>query len=164
MKARSHHRLLLGVVIALIAAAAFACSGSGSGSNQTAKPPDGPEEQKITIQLGQPESFDPQRSSLTQDISIERMLFRGLYQLVPSDDGGVKAVPAMAEAEPEIDGSVYTVRLKDGLSWSDGSPLTASDFEYGLKRLCSPETAAPYQYLLGTSILNVVGCDDYFAA
>lgn len=70
----------------------------------------------------------------------------------------------MADGEPEIDGSVYTVRLKEGLSWSDGTPLTAGDFEYSFKRLCSPETAAPYQYLLGASILNVVGCDDYFAA
>jgi oligopeptide transport system substrate-binding protein len=166
MKPRSNHRLLLGLIIALIAAAAFACSGSGSGSGQTSKPPrTAPEaQQEITVQLGQPESFDPQRSSFAQDIAIEHMLFRGLYQLVPSDDGGVKAVPAMAEGEPEVQGAVYTVRLKAGLKWSDGSPLTARDFEYSVKRLCDPDTAAPYQYLLGASILNVVGCDDYSAA
>ncbi len=31
-----------------------------------------------------------------------------------------------------------------------------------MKRECSPEVAGPYQYLLGETILNIVGCDDYF--
>ena len=34
--------------------------------------------------------------------------------------------------------------MKDGLKWSDGSDLTAKDFEYSFKRLACPDTAAPY--------------------
>lgn len=34
--------------------------------------------------------------------------------------------------------------LRDGLKWSDGSDLTAKDFEYSWKRVCDPEVAAPY--------------------
>ena len=42
------------------------------------------------------------------------------------------------------DGLTYTFKLREGVSWSDGQPLTAGDFEYTFKRLLSPDTAGPY--------------------
>jgi oligopeptide transport system substrate-binding protein len=123
-----------------------------------------PEAQEIVVQSGEPEFFDPHRSNFEQDIAIARMLWRGLYQLEATEDGGVEAVPAMAAGEPTVDGNVYTVKLKSGLKWSDGQPLTAADFEYGIKRECDPAVASPYQYVLGAGILEIVGCDDYFTA
>jgi oligopeptide transport system substrate-binding protein len=123
-----------------------------------------PEQQNIVVQSGEPEFFDPHRSNFEQDIAIARMLWRGLYQLEATEDGGVEAVPAMAAGEPTVDGNVYTVKLKSGLKWSDGEPLTAADFEYGIKRECDPAVASPYQYVLGAGILEIVGCDDYFTA
>lgn len=39
------------------------------------------------------------------------------------------------------------ITLKDGLKWSDGSELTAKDFEYAWKRATNPETAADYSYM-----------------
>ena len=41
----------------------------------------------------------------------------------------------------------YTVTLKKGLKWSDGSALTAADFEYSWKRAVAPDTAADYEYM-----------------
>ncbi len=121
-------------------------------------------QQQIVVQSGEPQYYDPHRSNFEQDIAIERMLFRGLYQLEATADGGVQSVPAMAAGEPTVNGSVYTVKLKSGLKWSDNQPLTANDFVYGIQRECDPATASPYQYFLGASILNVVGCDDFFNA
>ena len=47
--------------------------------------------------------------------------------------------------------------MKDGLKWSDGSDLTAKDFEYSFKRLASPDTAAPY----GETVVGMIdGYDD----
>ena len=83
-----------------------------------------PEQQEIVVQSGVPDSFDPQRVLFQQDVAIARMLWRGLYQLETTPDGGVQAVPAMAAGEPTINGNVYTVTLKSGLEWSDGQPLT----------------------------------------
>ena len=120
------------------------------------------EPQQIVVQSAQPQLLDPHRVSSEQEIAISRMLWRGLYQLEATSDGSVEAVPAMAAGEPTVNGNVYTITLKPGLKWSDGQPLTASDLEYGIKRECSPEVAGPYQYLLGGTILNIVGCDDYF--
>ena len=34
--------------------------------------------------------------------------------------------------------------MRDGLKWSDGTDLTAKDFEYTFKRMVNPDTAAPY--------------------
>ena len=36
----------------------------------------------------------------------------------------------------------YTFKLKSGLKWSDGSPLTAKDFEYSWKRVLNPTVAS----------------------
>jgi len=120
------------------------------------------QQQQIVVQSGVPQSFDPHRASSEQEVAVARMLWRGLYQLEATPDGGVQAVPAMAAGEPTVNGNVYTVELKPGLKWSDGVPLTAEDFEYGIKRTCDPSVASPYQSLLGESILNIVGCDAYF--
>ncbi|WP_242910552.1 peptide ABC transporter substrate-binding protein [Actinomadura terrae] len=55
--------------------------------------------------------------------------------LVTSDAAGA-LVPALAEDVPQVepDGRTYVFTLKDGLRWSDGSPLTSRDvvFTYGL--------------------------------
>ncbi|MDR2156691.1 MAG: peptide ABC transporter substrate-binding protein [Clostridiales Family XIII bacterium] len=41
------------------------------------------------------------------------------------------------------DGTVYTFRLRDGLVWSDETPLTAADFEYAFYCLLNPEMGSP---------------------
>ena len=43
---------------------------------------------------------------------------------------------------------MYTFYLRDGLTWSDGEPVTAHDYEYAWKRACSPEMASPYAFLM----------------
>jgi oligopeptide transport system substrate-binding protein len=166
-KRKSWFLLLMAALVAVTALVTFACGG-GEEKKETPQATAGggaaapADQQKLVAQSGEPEFFDPHRSNFEQDIAIERMLFRGLYQLVITDSGEVEAVPAMADGEPTVNGNVYTVKLKSGLKWSDGVPLTAQDFEYGIKRECSPDVAGPYQYLLGETILNIVGCDDYF--
>ena len=46
------------------------------------------------------------------------------------------------------DGKVYTFKIRPNAKWSDGRPLTASDFVESWKRTLSPETAASYNYQL----------------
>ena len=41
-----------------------------------------------------------------------------------------------------------TVSKRAGLLWSDGRPLTAEDFVYGLQRLADPETKSNTVYLI----------------
>ena len=129
-----------------------ATQGSGDGDQAPA------DQQKITIQSAEPQFIDPHRSNFEQDIGMIRYLFRGLYNLTDDGDGGVEVVPEMAEGEPEVNGNVYTVTLKDGLTWSDGQPITAQHFVDGAKRGCDPVVSVNYGYLWGAGYLDLQGC------
>ena len=64
-------------------------------------------------------------------------IFEGLVRLDKNDD----IIPGAA-ASWDISGDKmrYTFHLRDGLKWNDGTPLTAEDFVYGLKRTFDPST------------------------
>ena len=113
---------------------------------------------EITIVYPEPESFDPHYSAFAQDIGVQRMVFRGLYKLNKDN----KAEPELAASMPTIssDGKTYTVKMKSGLKWSDGQPLTAKDVVAGIQRTCDPDNAGNYK----DTISNIVGCDEFYSA
>ena len=111
----------------------------------------------------EPDYLDPALNSSVDGACLAANSFSGLYTY--NADG--VCVPACAEGyEVSEDGLTYTVTLKKDLKWSDGSALTAKDFEYSWKRAVSPDTAADYEYMFsgfdgyGTDNLNVTALDD----
>lgn len=76
-------------------------------------------------------------------------VMEGLYRL----DADLKPEPAQAESV-EISGDklTYTFTLRDGIKWSDGSPVTSQDFKYAWLRAMHPDTAGQYSYILTTFI------------
>ncbi|MGC1853141.1 MAG: ABC transporter substrate-binding protein [Solirubrobacterales bacterium] len=54
-----------------------------------------------------------------------------------SGEAGTEVIPALAENLPEIskDGKTYTLTLRKGLKYSDGSPVKASDFASTIERV-----------------------------
>lgn len=113
-------------------------------------------EAKITFQMGtEPECMDPTINDYSTGSYALQSLFRGLYKYAP--DGSI--VPAMAESyEVSEDGLTYTFKLKEGLKWSDGTPLTAKDFEYSWKRVLDPEVGSETAYSLYGVIENGYQC------
>ena len=166
MNVRNKWFLLLAGLLSFVLVFGAACGDDDEGDGGAASPTAGagpgdqapPDQQKITIQSAEPQLYDPHRSSFEQDIGLERMIFRGLYNLTDDGEGGVIVEPGMAAGEPEVNGGVYTVTLKDGLKWSDGEPLTAQHFVDGAKRGCDPAVAADYGYLWGAGYLDMAGC------
>ena len=112
----------------------------------------------------EPDYLDPALNSSVDGACLAANTFSGLYTY--NADG--ETVPACATGyEVSEDGLTYTVTLKEGLKWSDGSDLTAADFEYSWKRAVAPETAADYEYMFsgfdgyGTEDgINVTALDD----
>jgi oligopeptide transport system substrate-binding protein len=91
-----------------------------------------------------PDTIDPALNSAVDGATMIIHAFEGLYTL---DKDGVP-VPGQAESyDVSDDGKVYTFKLRDGLKWSDGEPLKASDFVYSWKRAVDPATAADYEYM-----------------
>jgi peptide/nickel transport system substrate-binding protein/oligopeptide transport system substrate-binding protein len=99
----------------------------------------------LRLQLAsEPARLDPHLNSSSDGGTLAINSFGGLYTY---NAEGVTA-PHFAEGyEVSEDGTTYTIKMKDGLKWSDGSPLTAKDFEYSWKRASNPETAADYSYM-----------------
>jgi len=92
----------------------------------------------------EPDYLDPALNSSVDGACLAANSFSGLYTY----DSEGKTVPACAESYVvSDDGLKYTVTLKEGLKWSDGSDLTAADFEYSWKRAAADETAADYAYM-----------------
>jgi oligopeptide transport system substrate-binding protein len=86
----------------------------------------------------------------TLDPHLSIGAFRGavlteLFEGVVSSDGSGNLVPALADSWTiSLDETVYTFHIKEGLTWSDGTPLNAHDFVYSFRRLMDPQTASRY--------------------
>lgn len=83
----------------------------------------------------EPRQIDPQVSTDSASVTMVAALFEGLARL---DETG-KAQPAAATWKVSDDGLTYTFTLYDS-KWSDGSPVTAHDFVYGMRRAVLPST------------------------
>jgi ABC-type oligopeptide transport system, periplasmic component len=83
---------------------------------------------------------DSVKSYDTLSSSQIEIFAEGLYKI----DGNNQTVPVLATGDPEIseDGLTYTIKLRDGLKWSNGDPLTANDFVFAWRRLFDPATGA----------------------
>lgn len=93
----------------------------------------------------EPPAIDPGVSIGNVQSTIYAALYEGLVGL--DKDGNI--VPAVAESwTVSEDGKIYTFKLRDGLKWSDGQPLTAKDFEYSWIRVLKPETASAYSWFV----------------
>ncbi len=70
---------------------------------------------------------------------------------------GAKLIPGLAEAVPEAQngGKTYTLKLREGLKFSDGTPVKASDFEHTIKRVLNLESGGSAFYL------GIEGAEDY---
>ncbi|PPG89422.1 peptide ABC transporter substrate-binding protein [Rathayibacter sp. AY1F3] len=85
------------------------------------------------------QAVDPHKVNDGMSNEVLTAVFDGLYTL--DADGQID--PLMAESvEKSDDGLTYTFTIRDA-SWSNGTPVTAQDFEYSWKRLVNPATAAP---------------------
>lgn len=87
-----------------------------------------------------PQTMDPTINSYSIAATVLKQLFVGLYKVGPD---GSSMLPALAErVTTSEDGATYTFTLKKDLKWSDGSPLTATDFENTWKHTLDPDRAS----------------------
>ena len=100
----------------------------------------------------EPDVVDPALNSSVDGATLDSHLFAGLAKWDTDADGNLVITADCAQELPEgavnDDGTVtYTYTLKDGLKWSDGQDLTASDFVFAWKRAASTTLGADYGYM-----------------
>jgi len=93
-------------------------------------------------------SLDFTQATDTTSFQMLTMLESGLMTMVKD-----KPVPDLAAGEPEVsdDGKVYTFKLRDGIKYSDGTPITAQDFVWTWQHFVDPKTAAAYAYIYASA-------------
>ncbi len=105
----------------------------------------------ITVDNGEDApTIDP---VMAQDTTSARVLF-DLFEGLTSFDQNNHSIPGLAEKwDVSADGKIYTFHLRDGLKFSDASPITADDVVFSWQRLADPKIASPY-INLAANIVN----------
>lgn len=108
----------------------------------------------FVLNLGsEPPQLDPQKTTDTVSMMVLNSVMEGLVRL--DKKGGY--MPGMAKSwKVSDDGLTYTFTIRDDAKWSNGTPVTAADFEYGIKRALDVNTASEYSYIL----FDIVGAEE----
>jgi peptide/nickel transport system substrate-binding protein len=117
------------------------------------------EERSMRVTYGTfPEALDP-----ALDYSAEGWTAMGevyvpllTYNHAEGEEGS-EVVPGLAEDLPEIseDGKTYTLKLRSGLKYSDGTPVKASDFKATVERLFEINSPGSFFYS------KIVGAEEF---
>jgi peptide/nickel transport system substrate-binding protein len=125
--------LVLGVAAGIAALGLAACGGGGDDGGG------GSEGGTATVLMGTaPDYLDPQEEYTTQGAEPNWISYTPLvtykHENAPS---GNDVIPGLATALPEIsqDGLTYTMTLRKGLVFSDGTPIKASDVACTFERM-----------------------------
>lgn len=129
--------LRLAAVAGTAAAALAACatapvSGSASKSGST--------DASLTADLASyPASLDPGLQYDTDSYSVYRNIFD---QLLHRDPKSNKIVPWLATTWKQSGPTTWVFTLRDGVKFSDGTPLTAADAAFSIQRILDPKLAS----------------------
>ena len=88
--------------------------------------------ERLETTIDRPLSLSPGHVHSTDDVQLTEHLFRGLLTI----DAEMNVLPDMADNfRVSADGCTYLFRLREGVLWSDGTPLTAEDFVFAWRRM-----------------------------
>ncbi|HYE11753.1 MAG TPA: peptide ABC transporter substrate-binding protein [Patescibacteria group bacterium] len=141
---RKRYLKLAAVLLAVLMIGAMLAGCATKEQNTIA--PDGGDKQPatqdtLTFTVASVPSIDPQMSNSIPSMNVIKGFSEGLIR---NFQGEIK--PGMAEKwDVSEDGLTYTFHLRDA-KWSDGSAVTAQDFEYAIIRLLDPKNAASYSF------------------
>ncbi|WDF82437.1 peptide ABC transporter substrate-binding protein [Lacticaseibacillus pabuli] len=130
------NRMWLGVMSTALVVLLAACGSKGGSADKG---------QTVTRMEGDViATMDP--ALATDVISGQAMTnaYAGLYRFQ-----GKKLTPDMAASMAKVskDQKTYTFTLRKNAKWSDGSRVTAKDFQYGWQRAVDPATKGQYAYI-----------------
>ncbi len=84
-----------------------------------------------------PDSFDPGNTYYAYMYNLSRLYARPLMTFKPAaGEAGNELVPDLASApgEPSDGGKTWTYKLREGLKYEDGTPITSKDVKYAVER------------------------------
>ncbi|WP_334141464.1 ABC transporter substrate-binding protein [Rhabdothermincola sp.] len=166
MEVRARARGLGGWWLVVLVLVLSACSGDGGGERSTPTLAPGPVSDEGTPRAGgrlivgidaESNGWDPARSNFALAGS---MVASSIYDTLLAFDENRQLVPNLAESvTPNEDGTVWTIRIRDGVVFHDGTPFDAAAVKQNIDaRLASPIASQSLQ-----PIREVVVIDDHTA-
>ncbi|WP_346879529.1 peptide ABC transporter substrate-binding protein [Clostridium sp. UBA3061] len=143
---------ILASLLALSMITSAALVGCGKGEEKgagTATNGEADAEQYLNMLLqSEPKTIDQSKSSDSYSSQILANCQESLTRIVQDENGKDKIEKGIAESwETSDDKLTWTFKLRDA-KWSDGKPVTAEQFVYGITRTLDQNTASPYAFLL----------------
>lgn len=159
-------KILLGLAALFVSAALCACSGgkngegtsaAGDGEGSTAA------EESNTLSEGTPKAGGSVVFGMTQDLAsldphattdagtrdVVFNLYEGLVK--PAPDGSL--IPAVAsDYEISEDAKMYTFTLREGITFHDGTPVTAEDVKYSIDRCAEANQGSAFSMLSAVTV------------
>jgi peptide/nickel transport system substrate-binding protein len=160
---RFSYHLVASVAAAALAAALAACtapattassSNGGSGSSSSAAAGSG----SITVGLaGAPDALDPTTASTFDGRTVFANMCQKLYDI----NAQLGIVPQLATSLPAIsaDGKTYTIQLKQGIVFNDGTPFNAAAVKTTLEHYLTDPQSARAAELKGLTSVDATGPD-----
>ncbi len=147
----------IGLLIGLLALLSFTFI-KNTGQVQTALAQAEPQKLIWSIEgVNELPGLDPADPRNAQSILVINLVFGGLVKL----DALLNVVPDGAESwSISEDGTVYTFKIREGLKFADGTPVTAQVFADSINRALQPETAS---YGAAFQLGHIVGAADVAA-
>ncbi|OWZ83691.1 peptide ABC transporter substrate-binding protein [Natranaerobius trueperi] len=135
--------LLLLVLVLIGASILTACGGEETDKSDSSEV-SGKSEQVLNVSINsEPDTLDVARASDVNGYTVLIQCMENLTRLEVDEEGNDVVAPGIAKSwETSDDGLEWTFYLRDA-KWSDGEPVTADDFVYGVQRTLDPETASP---------------------
>ena len=140
---RRARSLVITAAATTLALGLAACSGGPASTNAVGNGKDGKTSIEATLAFTLSSGFDPANASSAVATAVNQHISEGLVDLDPITR---ERYLALAKADPvaSADGLTYTVTLRDGAKFSDGTPVTAEDVAWSFTRVLKPaDPAAP---------------------
>lgn len=153
-----------------------ACGGGGSSTPAPSAPADGgvstpppaesnnatvevkapaDKDELVVVVATEPSGLDPHNLNMVTGFMINKHIFDRLFVT----DSEYNITPSLAESYEWVDDTTLRVKIREGVKFTDGDPLTAEDVVYTIKRACEkPQSATAFGPF---DAENTVAVDEY---
>jgi peptide/nickel transport system substrate-binding protein len=151
---------MVGLSVPLLGGILEACGSSGSGGSGSSPAPSGKPGATIKVGIGAPTAaIDP--ITIADQGGLEMIGQVGEWLVFCDQHNNYH--PWLATSwSPNADASVWTFKIRQGVKFNDGTPMTVDDVVYSFKTQCDPKSSANALSVFGGTLTpdGVVKVDD----